>query len=97
MTKIVWAIALLALAVWSLLAWGTHALLDGSAAWLTALVDPLLHSANWERWLQSALGLTEGAGEALVLALWVLGSIGLLLCAGFATLLLRRGRDALGA
>ncbi len=89
--------ALFALAVWSLLAWGGHALLDDSGARLFALVDPWIASATWDRHLATVLSVGEGVGAVALWAAWALGATGLLLTSAFATLLQRRAQRAMAA
>jgi hypothetical protein len=94
---VIWTIALFALAVWSLLAWGGHALLDDSGARLFALVDPWIASARWDQHVATVLSVGEGVGTAALWAAWALGATGLLLTSAFATLLYRRAQRAMAA
>ena len=86
----VWVVAVAGLALWSLLAWGTGALLSGSGDWISTLATAALESARLEAWIDTGAGWAERLGLVAVWALWALGSIGLLLTAIFATVLLRR-------
>jgi hypothetical protein len=93
----VWTVAGIALAVWALLAWGGHALLSDSGAWLHALIDPWIASAAWDQRLATLLAWAEGAGTFVLWGLWALGTVGLVLTAAFATLLYVRAQRALAA
>ena len=79
MKTLVWSFTILALALWSLVAWITHGLVGvaggliaGNADILPA--DPLL--VEWASWLASA---GTGIGEWLVVAVW--GFVSLVLVA----------------
>lgn len=86
----VWVIALAGLAVWSLLAWGSGAVVSGSGDWIATLAAAVVDSARVEAWIDTSAGWAERLGLVAIWALWALGSIGLLLTAAFATVLLRR-------
>lgn len=91
----VWAVALLGLAVWFLLAWGGHALLSDSATWLLRWVDPWIASATWEDRLAALLAWGESLGTVALWVVWALGSAGLLLTTAFATWLYLRAQRAM--
>lgn len=90
LTPVIWLIALAGLAAWTLLAWGTGTLIDGGGDWLAHLAVQWLENARKEALASTALAWLESAGVVVVWTMWALGSLGLLLAAGFATLLLRR-------
>lgn len=94
---VVWFIAAAALAVWSLLAFGGHALVTDSSDWLFRWVEPLIGSASWERRLGALLGWGEQLAAVIVWVMWTLGAISLLLTSAFATLLYVRAKRALAA
>ena len=82
MKTLVWSFTILALALWSLVAWITHGLVGvaggliaGNADILPA--DPLL--VEWASWLASA---GTGIGEWLVVTVWGFVSL-VLLALGF--------------
>ena len=97
MLTVIWTIALAGLGLWLLLAWGSHALLSDSGAWLHSLIDPWVTSAAWDARLATLLAWGESAGTFAVWSLWALGTVGLLLTAGFATLLYLRAQRAMGS
>lgn len=77
--SIVWALALMALLTWSLLAYGAHALLVGSAAFLQTQLDWFGSYAWLEPWLEWGLGLTEGVSVAITWVVWGVGALLILL------------------
>jgi hypothetical protein len=79
--KIVWALALFAFATWSLLTWGTYALVTGGGDWLAANADLLALAPEWQYWLQWSLRLVEQFGVVLLWIVWGLGSIAILAAA----------------
>jgi hypothetical protein len=95
--SVVWVVALVGLAVWSLLAWSGHALLSDSAPWLHALIEPWVGSATWDARLAALLAWGESLATFAVWSVWALGTLGLLLTAGFATLLYVRAQRAMTA
>jgi hypothetical protein len=88
----VWFIALGGLAAWSLIAWATGALISGSGDWLGTLAAQWIVSSRSEALIDTALAWFESFGVATVWVLWTLGSVGLMLTAAYATVLLRRRR-----
>ena len=86
----VWFIALAGLAAWSLIAWATGALISASGDWLSTLATQWIESPRSEALIDMALAGFETFGVAAVWVLWTLGSLGLLLTAVYATLLLRK-------
>lgn len=95
--SVVWAVALTGLGLWFLLALGGHMLLSDSGAWLHALVDPWVTSAAWDDTLATLLAWGESVGTVALWSVWALGTLGLLLTAGFATLLYMRAQRAMAA
>lgn len=93
MLRAVWAVALIGLACWTLLAWGTGALVSGGSDWLGLLADRVIDSAAAEARVGQVLQWVEAIGRGAVWLLWIAGSLGLLLTAGFATRLLGHARD----
>lgn len=110
----IWVLALLGIGLWSLAAWGLHALLTIDPSRLQDL-KPLIEAIpfgelidNWVPGWQALLGMAVDATQALirwighaapwlVWALWGLGTMGLLLLAGFVSLavwLIERGMRA---
>lgn len=77
--RVVWTLALMSLLAWSLLAYGAHALLVGSADFLQSQTDWLGAYAWLEPWLQSGIGLTEGLSVAITWIVWGMGTLTILL------------------
>lgn len=88
----VWFIALAGLAAWSLIAWATGALISGSGDWLATLATQWIDNPRKEALIDTALAWIESFGVAAVWVFWSLGSLGLVLTAVYATLLLRKRR-----
>lgn len=97
MLTVVWAVAVVALALWSLLAWGGHALLSDSGAWLYGVVEPWVASATWDQRLDTLLAWSESLGTVALWGVWAFGALGLLLAAAFATLLYLRAQRAMAS
>jgi hypothetical protein len=68
---LVWSVTLLLLGLWSLLAWGTHALLTLDPSWIGEL-EPLIAQwppgdwlevwlPGWQQWVQTLLELVQTA------------------------------------
>jgi hypothetical protein len=94
---VVWSIAAATMAVWSLLAFGGHALVTDSGDWLFRWIEPLIGSASWERRVGVLLGWGEQLAAFIVWVTWTLGAVGLLLTSAFATLLYVRAQRAMAA
>jgi len=77
--RIVWTLALVSLLLWSLLAYGAHALLVGGAAFLQTQTEWLGANAWLEPWLESGIGLTEGISVAITWFVWGVGTFVILL------------------
>lgn len=92
---VVWAVALIGLVLWSLLAWGTGSALGGGSDWLGTLLAQAIDTARRESAVLGAINWMAALGQAAVGVVWALGTAGLVLSAVFATLLLRRRQDAL--
>jgi hypothetical protein len=95
--SVLWTVALAGLGLWFLLALGGHMLLSDSGAWLHALIEPWVTSASWGDTLATLLAWGESVGTVTLWSVWALGTLGLLLTAGFATLLYVRAQRAMAA
>jgi hypothetical protein len=73
--KIVWGLGLTALALWSLLTWGTYALVTGAGDFVAANADLVAAWPEWQYWLQWSLRLVEAFGVALLWAIWGVGAL----------------------
>jgi hypothetical protein len=88
----IWVVAVIVLVIWSLVAWGGHALLDWASDWAAANADgisPVPEVVEWVSWGFLSLG---NASEAIVLIVWALGAILIVALAGLASRLLARRR-----
>lgn len=94
MNKWMWMLALLALALWTLLAWGVHALVAGGGDWLGLWLAPAL-TPEWEALSATALIWAERLGVVVVWAVWALGAVAMAVAVTFVTGVWRlaRGRD----
>lgn len=73
--RVVWALALFSLLVWSLLAWGTHVVLSGGADFLQNNLHWFEGYAWLEPWLAGGVGITEGVVIALTWIVWAVGAL----------------------
>jgi hypothetical protein len=97
MTRWMWILTALGLVLWTLLAWGLHALVSGGGDWTGQWLSPAL-TPEWDALAATALVWAERLGVAIVWIVWALGSLAL---AATATLLtgvwrLSRGRSLPG-
>jgi len=98
---LIWTLTLLVLGLWSLLAWGTHALLTLDPSWvgsLKPLVEKIPYGAliegwlpGWQEMLLALADLTQSllgwVGGAAGLVVGVLWGLGALVLLGLAALL----------
>ncbi|MGY6251386.1 hypothetical protein ACXIUS_28270 [Bosea thiooxidans] len=89
----IWMLALVAIAVWSLVAWAGHGLLDLTSDWAAANADKISSVPEIVEWLSWALRSLGNASEIVVLIVWALGSILIIGAAGLASRVLA-GRKA---
>lgn len=101
MLTAIWIIAAVLLALWSLSAWGLHALLVNGAGWATdlrPLIDDIPYGEVIERWipgwrqmLSLALDFAQTAltwvGDSATLVAWLVWGAGALMLAGTAGVL----------
>jgi hypothetical protein len=81
MTRIVRIVAVLLLALWTLLAWGAQALL-GAGGELLAMGTPWLAAyPEAMYWLRGSFGLIERFGSVFLWILWGLGTLAIVLSA----------------
>lgn len=80
-SRAVWIAAFAGIGLWSLLTWGTYALVTGAGDFLTSNADLLGSGAQLQYWLQWSLRLVEQFGVVL---LWLVWAVGTLLLVGAA-------------
>lgn len=85
MNKLIWGLAIAALAVWSLLSWGTYALVTGGGTWLASNAGLLALQPDWQYWLQWSVRLVEQFGVVLLWIVWGLGAVTVLVGAWLGT------------
>jgi hypothetical protein len=96
MRSLIWIAGLVVLGLWSLVAWGGHALLDWSSDWAAANADQVSGVPEIVETLSWALRSVGNASEIIVLIVWALGALLILGLVGLANRFLgRRPRPAL--
>jgi hypothetical protein len=76
--KLVWLLAAVAAALWSLMAWGAHALLGLGGNAISSNVDIVPVDPEIVEWLSWVSIFGANVGEWLVVAIWVVGMIAIL-------------------
>jgi hypothetical protein len=84
MRLLIWSIATVAVALWSLVAWAGHGLLDWSSDWAAANADQVSSVPEIVELLSWALRSIGNASEIIVVIVWALGSILIIGLAGIA-------------
>ncbi|MBM3622728.1 MAG: hypothetical protein FJX20_18765 [Alphaproteobacteria bacterium] len=92
MRGLVWIVAVAALVVWSLLAWGVGSVVDTASDWAAANADLVSSSPGIIETLSWALGGLGSAGEVIVAVVWLIGVIVIVLIALAARYLARGGK-----
>lgn len=85
MRLLIWSFATVAVALWSLVAWAGHGLLDWSSDWAAANADQVSSVPEIVEWLSWALRSIGNASEIIVVIVWALGSILIIGLAGIAS------------
>ena len=97
MKGVVWFISASLLVLWSLTAWGAHALLGYAGRTAAANADIIPGSPELIEWASWLAGAGSDFGSWLIIALWVLGALVIVaLTAVVNRLLLRRGKAVPG-
>lgn len=78
--RLVWVGACLAIAMWSLLSWGSYWLMTAGAEWLTAMGGWLALPPQWLQALEVSLRFVEQFGVVLLWVLWAV--VALVIVAG---------------
>ncbi len=89
----IWMLAFVAIAVWSLIAWVGHGLLDWTSDLAADNADKVSSVPEVVEWLSWGLRSLGNASEIIVLIVWAVGSILIIAAAGLANRLLA-GRQA---
>lgn len=86
MKRLVWIGALLALALWSLLSWGSYWLVTAGAEWLAGMGGFFALPPEWLQALEWSLRLVEQFGVVLLWVLWAIVALTILVGAWIVTL-----------
>lgn len=81
----IWILAIIAIAIWSLIAWAGHSLFDWTSDWAAANADKVSSVPEIVEWLSWGLRSLGNASEIIVLIVWALGSILIVGAAGLAS------------
>jgi F0F1-type ATP synthase membrane subunit a len=81
----IWTLAIVVIAVWSLVAFAGHGLLDWTSDWAAANADKVSSVPEIVEWLSWGLRSLGNASEIIVLIVWALGSILIIGAAGLAS------------
>ena len=84
MRLLIWSVATVAVALWSLVAWAGQGLLDWSSDWAAANADQVSSVPEIVEWLSWALRSIGNASEIIVVIVWALGSVLIIGLAGIA-------------
>jgi hypothetical protein len=76
--RALWIASFAGIAVWSLLTWGTYALVTGTGDFLVANAELLGGGAELQYWMQWTLRLVEQFGVVLLWIVWAIGTVLLL-------------------
>lgn len=94
MNKLIWAVAGIAILVWSGLAWLGHGLLEWATAFASSNADRLTLGSEFSGLLIWLAGLLDGAGGFIIAAIWLIVSAAIVAVAAILSRLL--GRRAAG-
>jgi hypothetical protein len=75
LNKLAWTIAIIVIAIWSLLSIGSYALLNVSAEWMTQNTGLISEHPDVTGWLVWGLDLFRDVGVFVVISVWALVSI----------------------
>lgn len=81
MSKLTWVIAIVAIALWTLLSVGGYVIVHWTAQWITLNADSALNHSEVTQWLVWAVDLLRDVGVFVLAAVWALVSIGIVLAA----------------
>ena len=91
MTKLAWAIAFVAIVIWTVLSIGGYTIINMSAQWMTQNADVVSAHPDITSWLVWGLDLVRDVGAIVVIGVWAIVSLTIVLFAW----LLQRGRNFL--
>ncbi|MBN9440683.1 hypothetical protein [Bosea sp. (in: a-proteobacteria)] len=95
MRNIIWLGGLVVLCLWSLIAWGGHALVDWTSDWAAANADQVSGVPEIVETVSWALRSVGNASEVIVVIVWALGAVLILGFMGLANRFLGRRRPSL--
>lgn len=94
MRSLIWIAGLVVLGLWSLVAWGGHALLDWTSNWAAANADMVSGVPEIVETLSWAFRSLGNASEIIVLIVWALGALLIVGLFGLANRFLGRRRPS---
>jgi hypothetical protein len=94
MNKLIWAVAGIAILVWSGLAWLGHGLLEWATAFASSNADRLTLGSEFSGLLVWLAGLLDGAGGFIIAVIWFIVSAGIVAVAAILSRLLGRQSSA---
>lgn len=83
--RLVWVGAFLAIAMWSLLSWGSYWIMTAGAEWLAGMGGFFALPPEWLQALEWSLRLVEQFGVALLWVLWAIVALVIVIGAWIAT------------
>lgn len=95
MRNLIWLGGLVILGLWSLVAWGGHALLDWTSNWAASNADRVSGVPEIVETVSWAFRSLGNASEFIVVIVWALGAVLILGLVGLANRFLARRRPSL--
>jgi hypothetical protein len=92
MKVFIWILTAICLMPWTGAAWLAYALIDVSGDWMSGNADLLAGDPQMVEWLSWFGRVTAGFGEAVVIAVWAMGTLVVLAIAWLFTKLVDRDR-----
>ena len=92
MRRLLWVLAWIGVAVWSLFAWGAYGLLDFFGGFAVRNADVVTGHPETVEWLSWALAVLRGLGLGAIIFVWGLVSLLILAVPAVLSLLVGRSR-----
>lgn len=90
MNKLIWAVAGLAILVWSGVAWLGHGLLEWATGFASSNAEQLTLGSEFSGLLVWLAGLLDGAGGFIIAVIWLVVSVAIVAVAAVLSRLLGR-------